>query len=47
MPETAIVIAECPNCGKKCFAVYEERKIGKDKLKGKCFACDAEKEMRY
>jgi len=47
MPETAMVVAECFECGKRTFVIYEDRKIGKDKIKGKCFACGAEKDMRF
>jgi len=47
MLETDKVIAECPSCGKRTFAVYEEKEFGLDKIKGKCFACGAEKKMRF
>jgi Zn finger protein HypA/HybF involved in hydrogenase expression len=47
VPEKDVVFAICPSCGENTFAVYEDKEFGLDKIKGKCFACGAEKKIRF
>jgi len=46
MGDADFSIANCPTCGKNTFVVWKNKKVGRDEFIGKCFACDAKKEMK-